>query len=98
VPKDAEGRFYAEVNMTTNPTPTLSERRLALFRFVLERSSGMDRWEPKGVHVLGLDTPPWRSLVAQWNEIHPPGNKWHYEKLRNFHRDFTEASKSILGY
>jgi len=97
VPKDAEGRFYAEVKRSTNPTPMLSERRLALFRFVLERSSGMDRWGQEGAHVQGLDTPPWRSLLAQWNEIHPPGDKWHCEKLRNFHRDFTEASEAILG-
>ena len=98
VPKDVMGKFYAEVKRGTNPTATLSERRLALFQFVLERSEGVDRWEPEGIRLRGgLDTPPWRSLLAQWNEIHPPGKEWHYEKLRNFHRDFTEASEAILG-
>jgi hypothetical protein len=98
VPKDVVGKFYAEVKRGTNPTATLSERRLALFQFVLERSEGVDRWEPESIRVQGLDPPPWRSLLAQWNEIHPPGKVWHYEKLRNFHRDFTEASEAILGY
>jgi hypothetical protein len=98
VPKDAVSRFYAEVKKSTSPTPTLSERRLALFRFVLERSSGMDRWEPEGVHVRGLSTPRWRELLAQWNHVHPAGDKWHYGSLRNFHRDFSEASEAILGY
>jgi hypothetical protein len=98
VPKDAVGRFYADVKRSTNPTPTLSERRLAIYRFVLERSKGMDRWESEGVRLLGLDPPSWRSLLAEWNEIHPPGNEWHYNKLRNFHRDFMEAFKAMLGY
>jgi len=98
VPKDAVGRFYTEVKKSTNPTPTPSERRLALFQIVLERSEGVDRWEPGGIRLRGLDSPPWRSLLAQWNEIHPPGKEWHYENLRNFHRDFAEASQVILGH
>ena len=98
MPKDAVAKFYAELKRSTNPTPTLSERRLALFRFVLERSEGVNRLEPSGEYVRGLDTPPWRKLLAQWNEVHPPGEKWHYKKLRNFHRDFTEASEAILGH
>jgi hypothetical protein len=104
VPKDAVGRFYAELKGKLNSAPTPSPRRLAVFRFVVENSSGIDRWESsepgkaKDVRVQGLDTPRWRSLHAQWNKTYPAGDEWHQRDVRHFYRDFTEASKALLGY
>jgi hypothetical protein len=105
VPKDAVGKFYAEqLKSRVDSAPTPSVRRLTLFRFVVERSRGVNRWEssdpggPKDVHVQGLDTPTWRSLQSQWNEQYPSGHKWHYRDHRNLRRDFADTSKALLGY
>jgi hypothetical protein len=92
-PKDAVSNFYAEVKSRVESAPTPSLRRLAVFRFVTERSSGItERF------VSGLNTPSWRSLQSQWNEEYPPGHEWHYRDVRNFRRDFTKAFKSLTGY
>jgi hypothetical protein len=93
VPKDAVSKFYAEVKSRVDSAPTPSLRRLAVFRFVAEQSSGI-----RERLVYGLNIPSWRSLQARWNEEHPPGHEWHYRDVRNFHRDFAEASKSLIGY
>ncbi len=93
VPKDAVTKFYAEVKSRVDSAPTPSLRRLAVFRFVAEQSSGItERF------VYGLNIPSWRSLQARWNEEYPPEHEWHYRDVRNFRRDYTEASKSLTGY
>jgi hypothetical protein len=97
VPAEVVGRFYSELKAGLESTPTPSDRRLALFRFVVEQSSGINELN-KGVLTKGLNTPPWRSLQSRWNEIHPPGDKWHYKSVQNFHRDFKEAFTALLGY
>jgi len=93
VPKDAVSKFYAEVKSRVDSAPTPSLRRLAVFRFVAEQSSGITERL-----VYGLSTPSWRSLQARWNEEHRPGQEWHYRDVRNFRRDFAAASKSLMGY
>jgi len=117
VPKAAVSEFYAEVKAEVKArirdiAPTPSPRRLALFRFVVERSQGIDQWEalkPEGprsvndqgipLHVQGLDvSQSWRSLQAQWNEEYPEGHEWHYSDHRNLRRDFREAFKALVGY
>lgn len=104
VPEEAVSELYLWLKAKMKPAPTTSPRRLALFRFVVERSSGVDRWESskpgeaKDVHVRGLDTPTWRSLQTQWNEQYPLGHKWHYRDHRNLRRDFAEASAGLIGY
>jgi hypothetical protein len=109
VPKAAVSEFYAEVKAEVKArivdiAPTPSPRRLALFRFVVERSQGIDQWgslkpgEPKSVHVQGLHIPPWRSLQAQWNEEHPEGHEWHYSDHRNLRRDFNEAFEALARH
>jgi hypothetical protein len=107
VPEKVVSNFYSEIKARLDSTPTTSRRRLALFRFVVERSSAINRWKPKGtpelgklieIHELGLETPPWRSLQAEWNSEYQPGHDWHYRDFRNLRRDFIQASKSLLGY
>ena len=108
-PKAAVSEFYAEVKAEVKArivdiAPTPSPRRLALFRFVVERSQGIDQWgslkpgEPKSVHVQGLHIPQWRSLQAQWNEEHPEGHEWHYSDHRNLRRDFNEAFEALARH
>jgi hypothetical protein len=94
VPKDAVSKFYAELKaqyVDSAPTPSL--RRLAIFRFVTEQSSGITEHL-----VFGLKIPPWRSLQAQWNEQYPPGHDWYYSDHRNLRRDFKEAFLALVGY
>jgi hypothetical protein len=116
VPNAAVSEFYAEVKAEVKArirdiAPTPSPRRLALFRFVVERSQGIDQWKsltPEGprsvhdqgipLHVQGLHVSQWRSLQAQWNEEYPEGHAWHYSDHRNLRRDFREAFKALVGY
>jgi hypothetical protein len=97
-------QLYSQLKAEMKPAPTTSRRRLALFRFVVERSQAIKRWEsskrgePKDVHVQGLERPTWRSLQTQWNEQYSLGHEWHYQDHRNLRRDFAEASKALLGY
>jgi hypothetical protein len=93
VPEERVTQLFAKLKARMKPSPTTSQRRIVLFRFVAERSSPITKRL-----VYGLDTPPWRTLQAQWNEDHPPGHKWHYSDVRNFRRDFAEASKALIGY
>jgi hypothetical protein len=116
-PKAAVSEFYAEVKAEVRArimdiAPTPSPRRLALFRFIVERSQGIDQWgslKPEGprsvhvqglpvLHVQGLHVPQWRSLQAQWNEEYPEGHEWHYSDHRNLRRDFKEAFEALAGH
>lgn len=92
VPKEAVGKFYAEVKSRMNPSSSPSPRRLALFRFVAENSSGIS-----SIHTVGLQPPSWRTLQRMWNEEHPPGNDWHYADVRNLRRDFRAAFESLVN-
>jgi hypothetical protein len=93
LPVEAIGELYSDLKSRMGPSPTTSKRRLALFRFVAQRSSGI-----REHLVYGLDIPTWRSLIAAWNKEYPSGHDWHYRDLRNFRRDFVEASKALVGY
>lgn len=106
VPKEAVCKFYAELKSGLNPSPTPSLRRLALFRFFVENSSGTLSINKIGSHIglqapdinnigshIGLQSPAnWRQMMERWNEEHPD---WHYANVRNFHRDFQAAFKSL---
>jgi len=92
VPKEVVSKFYADVKARTNPAPTPSMRRLALFRFVVQCSRGVQQ-----IHTVGLETPRWRPLLRMWNEEHPAGDPWHYGDVRNFRRDFLEAFRSLVN-
>ena len=97
VPAEVIGRLYAQLKADLEPTPTPSDRRLEVFRFVVERSSGITELDAEeAVLTTRFNIPPWRSLLSQWNELHPPDDKWHYKGVQNFHRDFKEASKALL--
>jgi hypothetical protein len=99
VPEEAIRRLYSKMKAGMEPTPTTSPRRLALFRFVTERSSGVNEFDRKeGALVTGLNIPPWRHLQSEWNQEYPPSHKWHYTDVRNLRRDFAEASKLLIGY
>ena len=93
VAEEAIGKLYSDLKSRMGPSPTTSQRRLALFRLVAQHSSGITEHL-----VYGLDTPPWRTLFAAWNEEYPPAHEWHYRDVRNFRRDFAEASRALIGY
>ena len=93
VPDEAIGKLYLDLKSRMGPSPTTSQRRLALFRLVAQHSSDITERL-----VYGLDTPPWRTLFAAWNEEYPPAHEWHYRDVRNFRRDFAEASRALIGY
>jgi hypothetical protein len=97
VPEEAVRNIYLEMKARMKPSPTPSARRLALFRFVAERSSGVNEFD-RGALVTGLNSPTWRTLRSEWNKEYPPGHKWHYSDFRNLRRDFKEASKLLIGY
>jgi hypothetical protein len=59
----------------------ISERRIALFRFVTERA------DDEG------ELPPWRALIGEWNDFQ---HKWKYQNVRNFSRDYWAAARMLL--
>jgi hypothetical protein len=59
----------------------VSERRIALFRFVTEQADDSG------------EIPPWRTLMPEWNRRH---KKWKYENVRNFSRDYWAAARLLL--
>lgn len=61
VSEEAVSDLYLKMKSRMHPTHTTSQRRLTLFRFVTERSSGVNKLDRGGL-VTGLRTPPWRSL------------------------------------
>jgi hypothetical protein len=95
VPKEAVSSFYAEVKASRAPAPTPSARRLAVFRFVIERASAIGANPGEDRHPGELALPNWPTLTAAWNQDHPPGNRWHYHDFRNFRRDFVETKKAL---
>ena len=116
VPKAAVSEFYAKVKAEVkarmmNLAPTPSPRRLAVFRFVAERSQGVHQRRflkvegQRLVHDQGFPvheedlrtTQSWPSLQAQWNEEHPKGHEWHYSDNRNLRRDYKAALKALVG-
>ena len=97
MPEEAVRELYLKMKSQMEPTHTTSRRRLALFQFIAERSSGINEFD-KGALVTGLNLPPWRHLQSEWNEEYASGHKWHYKDVRNFRRDFIEASKLLVGY
>jgi hypothetical protein len=59
----------------------LSQRNLAIFRFVTDRMEGGDR------------RTPWRTLLAEWNLAH---SEWPCEDVRTFARDYGRAERALL--
>jgi hypothetical protein len=92
VPTTAVSSFYADVKARTNPAPTPSLRRLAVFRFIVQHSEGIQ--DPR---TVGLKIPGWRPLLRMWNEEHPPGAPWHYHDVRNFRRDYLKTFDSLVN-
>ncbi len=76
VPAEGIGRFYTPLNADLGSTPTPTDRCLALFRFVVGLSSGITKFDAEeGVLTTRFAIPPWRSLLSQWNELHPPNGE-----------------------
>lgn len=92
LPEKVVSDFYSELKAKRHPAQTTSARRLAVFRFVVERSTGVV--DP---HRASLQAPSWRSLKELWNQEHPSGEPWHYTDVRNFRRDFNEAFHSMVN-
>jgi hypothetical protein len=87
------GQRYRRIKKMLPTTPVPSERRLALFEFVMKHPE---------VRVLGEGqrpkVPSWRKLLHLWNQQHPDGDEWHYPDPRNFSRDFGKAFDLIVNY
>jgi hypothetical protein len=86
-------QVYKRVKEHIPTTPLPSERRLALFAFVMKHPE---------VRVPGEgqepETPPWGALMSSWNESLPDKPEWRYKDRRNFRRDFLEAFDQIVNY
>lgn len=95
--EEAVSDLYLKMKSRMHPTHTTSQRRLTLFRFVTERSSGVNKLD-RGGACNGLTHSSVAQPTTQWNEEYPSSQKWHYSDVRNLRRDFVEASKLLLGY
>jgi hypothetical protein len=107
VPADTVRKFYGQLQervLTSRPR-ALSERNLAVFRFIVEQqevkphsdnalASELTRRHPK---LMRLKQPSWRVMLKRWNRHLPAGHKWHYQYVQNFQRDFKRAAKAILS-
>jgi hypothetical protein len=107
VPADTVRRFYRQLQgrvLTSRPR-ALSERNLAVFRFVVGQqdvkpysddapASRLTRQHPK---LLRLKQPSWRVMLKRWNRQYPAGDKRRYKYVRNFQRDFQRAAQAIVS-
>jgi hypothetical protein len=106
VPADTVRKFYGQLQkrvLTSRPR-ALSERNLAVFRFIVgqqevkpysddAQASGLTRRHPK---LMRLKQPSWRVMLKRWNQHYSAGHKWHYRHVRNFERDFKRAAQAIV--
>jgi hypothetical protein len=78
---------------------------LAVFRFVVGQqevkpysdnapASELTRRHPK---LMRLKQPSWRVMLKRWNRHLPAGDKWHYQHVRNFQRDFRRAAQALVS-
>jgi hypothetical protein len=107
VPADTVRKFYGQLQgrvLTSRPR-ALSERNLAVFRFIVGQqevkpysdnapASELTRRHPK---LMRLKQPSWRVMLKRWNGHLPAGHRWHYRYVRNFQRDFRRAAKAIVS-
>jgi hypothetical protein len=107
VPADTVRTFYRQLQgrvLTSRPR-ALSERNLAVFRFVVGQqeikpysdnapASELTRQHPK---LMRLKQPSWRVMLKRWNRHLPAGHMWHYQYVQNFQRDFRRAAQAIVS-
>jgi hypothetical protein len=107
VPADTVRKFYGQLQeqVRTSRPRALSERNLAVFRFIVgqqevkpssddAQASALTRKHPK---LMKLKQPSWRIMLERWNRQHPGGHKWHYKSVRIFQRDFRRAAQAIVS-
>jgi hypothetical protein len=107
VPADTVRQFYGQLQgqVRTSRPRALSERNLAVFRFVVGQqevkpysdnapASELTRRHPK---LMTLEQPSWRVMLKRWNGHLPAGHRWHYRYVRNFQRDFRRAAQAIVS-
>jgi len=74
----------------------LGRRNIALFRFALNQGKiGPPHGDTKRARRRG---PTWSTLRDSWNEMHPQGDDWHYEKedIGNFAGTIRDIQKAIV--
>jgi hypothetical protein len=106
VPAETVRKFYRGLQLRVVPSDSraLSERNLAVFRFVLsqrqvripDRSArnALHRAKPKKPELVQPFS--WRALLERWNKEHPEGHEWHYKGVQNFWRDFKRAEQAVV--
>jgi hypothetical protein len=74
--------------------PRTSEKRLAIFEFVMKQPKvkvpDKERQAPKRL--------PWTDLMHHWNETLPQNHEWRSKDVGNFRQDFYAAFDSIVNY
>jgi hypothetical protein len=104
VPAETVRRYYGRLQerLLEERPRSLSERNLAVFRFVVEKMevNGTDEGHSGAERPRVTELRPvprsWRTLLRLWNGKFPEGHKWHYTDVRNFSRDFGRAKQAIL--
>jgi hypothetical protein len=107
VPADTVRKFYSQLqgSVLASRPRALSERNLAVFRFVVgqqevkpssddAQASALTRQHPK---LMKLKQPSWRIMLERWNRQHHERHKWHYKSVRIFQRDFQRAAQAIVS-
>ncbi len=84
---------YKRVKERIPTTPQPSERRMALFEFVMKHPEVTVPGEGQVPSV-----PSWARLLRSWNESLPDGSEWYCDDRRNFRRDFLKAFQQIVNY
>jgi len=69
-------------DLLTGHNRPVSERRLALFRFVTDHTNDDG------------SIPPWHEIMARWNNGH---RNWRYTDRRNFARDYWAVARLLLS-
>src|SRR5215207_1294526 len=107
VPADTVRKFYRQLQgrvLTSRPR-ALSERNLAVFRFVV----GQQEVKPKGDNapaseltrrhpkLMRIKQPSWRVMLKRWNQHYHADDKWQYRYVRNFQRDFRRAKQATVS-
>jgi hypothetical protein len=104
VPAETVRRLYRRLQerVLEDRPRSLSERNLAVFRFVVEQTEvwgvevGDSEAGPAQPTKPKLVQPAWRTLLDLWNRRYPEGHDWHYGDVRNLRRDFGRAERAIV--